>query len=211
MKDCEYSCTHICSPSCYVTVPDVMAFMLLRLTFINYSMLTDWSPYPAEYRTDVDARYEALRHDATKTREEITRLLQNIRPDEDLPSEWRSGTPKGLAVPLMEHQKLGLAWLKQAEQSSNKGGNLADDMGLGKTVQALALMVERRSEEPTCKTTLIVAPVALMRQWSNEIKDKIKSSHCLSCYIHHGPSKKKSYKDLMRYDVVLTTYGCLVS
>jgi SNF2 family DNA or RNA helicase len=48
--------------------------------------------------------------------------------------------------------------MKNMEEGSNKGGILADDMGLGKTIQALALMVSRKSPDPTRKTNLIVAP-----------------------------------------------------
>lgn len=46
-------------------------------------------------------------------------------------------------------------------------------MGLGKTIQALALMVARPSNDLTRKTTLIIAPVALLRQWETEIEGKL--------------------------------------
>ena len=89
-------------------------------------------------------RYNYLTNDPTRTSAEIKSLLENIRPDEDLPPENREGTPDAMTYPLMEHQKLGLAWMKTMEEGSAKGGILADDMGLGKTIQALALMVSRR-------------------------------------------------------------------
>ncbi|KAI8408361.1 hypothetical protein FOFC_11303 [Fusarium oxysporum] len=54
-------------------------------------------------------------------------------------------------------------------------------------------------------TNLIVAPVALLRQWEEEIATKTKPTHRLSVYVHHG--KKASIDELLRYDVVLTTYG----
>ena len=111
--------------------------------------------------------------DPTKTKDEIAQLLENIRPDEELPPELREGGPIELAVPLMEHQKLGLTWLKQQEESVGKGSILADDMGLGKTIQALALILSRPSDDKAVKTTLIVAPVALLRQWEKEIHSKV--------------------------------------
>lgn len=158
-------------------------------------------------------RVNYLTNDPTRTSAEIKSLLENIRPDEDLPAENREGTPDAMTYPLMEHQKLGLAWMKSMEEGSNKGGILADDMGLGKTIQALALMVSRRSQDPTRKTTLIVAPVALMKQWEREIKQKLKpgSENRLTCFILHGANRQTTWEQLKTYDVVLTTFGTLAN
>ena len=158
-------------------------------------------------------RVNYLRHDPTRTSAEIKSLLENIRPDEDLPPENREGTPDAMTYPLMEHQKLGLAWMKSMEEGSNKGGILADDMGLGKTIQALALMVSRRSTDPRRKTTLIVAPVALMKQWEREIQQKLKPGreNCLTCYILHGSNRQTTWEHLKTFDVVLTTFGTLAN
>lgn len=93
----------------------------------------------------------------------------------------------------------------------NQGGILADDMGLGKTVQAIALIAARPSDDPARKTTLIIAPVALMRQWAKEIERHIKSSHKLSVYTYHGYRKRVEFSRLRTYDIVLTTFGTLTS
>ena len=155
-------------------------------------------------------RYDAIQnYDPAKTTEEINALLENIRPDEDMPAHVRVQTPDAMAIQLHKYQELGLTWLQKCEDGSNKGGILADDMGLGKTIQMLSLIVTRKSEDPRCKTTLIVAPVALMRQWQQEIEQKIKPRHRLTVKIHHGPSKTKNFRDLQIYDIVLTTFNTL--
>jgi len=153
---------------------------------------------------------ELADHNPEKTKEEINALLENIRPDEDIPADLRVKTPEAMTIKLHKYQELGLTWLKACEEGSNKGGILGDEMGLGKTIQMISLIVERPSQDPRCKTTLIAAPVALMRQWAQEMQQKVKGGHHrLNVFIQHGPSKKKRFEDLQLFDIVLTTYGTL--
>lgn len=68
-------------------------------------------------------RYDYISHDPTRTAREMKELLENIRPDEDLPPQDREGTPAAMVYPLMEHQKLGVAWMRRMEEGSNHGGS----------------------------------------------------------------------------------------
>lgn len=81
--------------------------------------------------------------------------------------------------------------------------------GLGKTISALALILQRPSDERARKTTLIVGPVALVKQWQSEIDTKVLPSHRLSTFLYHGT--KSSWDYLRGYDIVLTTYGTLAA
>lgn len=148
--------------------------------------------------------------DNKQTQEDIEKLLANIRPDEELEEEAREETPDEMSVTLMKHQRLGLTWLKQQEEGSNKGAILADDMGLGKTIQAISLIVARPSADRLVKTTLIVCPVALMKQWEREVHDKLKPQKQLRVFVYHG-QKKARYSKLASFDVVITTIGKLGS
>lgn len=48
----------------------------------------------------------------------------------------------------------------------------------------IAVLIKNRSEDPLCKTNLIVAPTALLDQWKLEIE--LKTNDELKCVIYHG-------------------------
>lgn len=141
------------------------------------------------------------------------------------------GSVDGIKVKLLPHQVEGLEWMTGRELGTGKkgakvpkGGILADDMGLGKTLQSISLILtnpkpevdvdeyeKRKLPSGLEKCTLVVAPLALIRQWELEIKDKVEKSHSLRVIVHHGPQRTKNYKELRKYDVVITTYQILVS
>lgn len=140
----------------------------------------------------------------------------------------KSGVVAGLNVKLLPHQVEGVEWMRGRELGPvkrgkvPKGGILADDMGLGKTLQTLSLILTNQKPkkedkswkkhfEGIEKTTLVVAPLSLIRQWEGEIINRISKTHRLKVYVHHGPNRTKSFKELALYDVVVTTYQILVS
>ncbi|KAJ4357197.1 uncharacterized protein N0V89_001772 [Didymosphaeria variabile] len=138
----------------------------------------------------------------------VNSLIEGIK-SQDHDDSPRKPTPKKMSCTLMPHQEQALAWLLNMEKGQSKGSLLADEMGLGKTIEGLSLIVANPSENPARKTTLIVAPVALMRQWEKEIERHMKPAHQLRVYTYHRNGRKADFSVLREYDIVLTTFNTL--
>lgn len=86
---------------------------------------------------------------------------------------------------LLPHQIEGVEWLcKREAKGPHKGGILCDEMGLGKTIQMIELM-----KRLPVKSTLIVVPKSLVKQWIDEI---YKFSG-MEAHAYDGPKRK--FKD----------------
>lgn len=98
---------------------------------------------------------------------------------------------------------LASGFVTQSPPELCSGGILADDMGLGKTLQIISLILVGGPG-----STLIVAPVGVMSNWKQQIERHVKSDQAPSVLIYHG-DRKMHAKELMQYDVVITSYGRL--
>ena len=95
--------------------------------------------------------------------------LEEISPTKD----FKESIPDCLKkeVELLPHQITGIRWLQYLWTKSPiycRGAIMADDMGLGKTLQLLTF-IAACLEDKKLDPVLIVAPVSLLENWSNEI------------------------------------------
>ena len=109
-----------------------------------------------------------------------------------------------------------------------RGGILADMMGLGKTLSILSLIVGSMEDaskwgklmplvspegiklKRNSKATLLVAPLSVVTNWTDQIEAHLKPG-TLSYYIYHGTHRCSDVNKLSTYDVVVTTYEIVSS
>jgi SNF2 family DNA or RNA helicase len=153
-----------------------------------------------ESKRDLAAR--ALAPEKATGRPAISRLIikrndetvDYVEPGGDLtpPEENKPDLPRALKhnVTLLQHQLSGIAWLQHLWRRSPgacRGALLADDMGLGKTLQLLTLMAWCMEQNASIDPFLIVAPVALLENWTQEI-DKFFVPGAFSVLTLYGPT-----------------------
>ena len=112
--------------------------------------------------------------------------------------------PQRLQTSLREYQEEGYRWMEKLSEWGS-GACLADDMGLGKTLQAIAMMLHRAEKG----ASLVVAPASVLLNWLNEINRFAPALNCL--VLNSGANRSEIIKDSSAYDIVLTTYGLLIT
>ncbi|KLT66773.1 DNA helicase [Pedobacter sp. BMA] len=114
--------------------------------------------------------------------------------------------PEGLNATLRHYQQDGLNWLNFLDDF-NFGACLADDMGLGKTIQVIAFFLSQRNKVQH-NTNLVVVPASLIFNWQTEIS---RFAPSLKVMVIYGNSRIKTTDPFDDYEVILTSYGTLVS
>lgn len=96
-------------------------------------------------------------------------------------------------------------------------------MGLGKTMEVFALVFAGKIARPPANhlichrnnlrhlssSTLVIVPPSLVGQWQDEFHKHVDKT--LSIFKFYGSSRPKNAGELLKYDIVLTTYGVLGS
>jgi len=113
--------------------------------------------------------------------------------------------PEGLDAKLRPYQIDGTNWLHFLG-TYGLSGILADDMGLGKTIQTLAYLLALKENKKLGKPCLIVMPTSLVGNWQAEAA---RFTPALKILTLHGKDRASQFKNVGKYDVVLTTYPLL--
>jgi len=125
---------------------------------------------------------------------------------------WKAGVSPNLGLPasitadLRPYQLDGFRWLARLAEVG-AGACLADDMGLGKTLQAIALLSHRASQGPS----LVVAPTSVAPNWAAEIRRFDRSLEPVLFSEGSRASRQALVDSLGPGQVLLTTYGLLVT
>lgn len=114
--------------------------------------------------------------------------------------------PKDLNATLRPYQKRGLDWMNFLDEF-NFGGCLADDMGLGKSLQIIAFILSQR-EKVKNNVNLLIVPTSLVFNWQAEVS---KFAPSLRIKTFYGADRKKRSDDWAAYEIILTTYGTLLT
>lgn len=124
---------------------------------------------------------------------------------EDQPVCSSVPAPSGLHTDLRPYQQQGLDWLGFLGRHG-LGGILADDMGLGKTVQLLAHLLAEREAGRLSEPVLVVAPKSVLPNWQQEAARFAPELRTLAL---EGQARRRHFRQLAEYDLILTTYPLL--
>jgi len=123
----------------------------------------------------------------------------------DSPVNESEKVPTTLQAQLFPYQKTGYLWLKYMLEET-QGCILGDEMGLGKTMQVITELLHLKAEG--ILPVIVIAPISLLINWKRECA---KFAPSLKTLIHHGSNRTGNYRDLLIYDVIITSYTTVVS
>ncbi|XP_031493852.1 helicase-like transcription factor CHR28 isoform X2 [Nymphaea colorata] len=90
-----------------------------------------------------------------------------------------------------------------AEISSNEQHKHSDSQSKAVTSYRMASVQKGRP----VAGTLIVCPASVLRQWAQELSDKVADDAKLLFLVYYGTNRTKDPFELAKYDVILTTYS----
>ncbi|KAL4585563.1 hypothetical protein LXL04_010186 [Taraxacum kok-saghyz] len=130
-----------------------------------------------------------------------------------------------IALILKERSPSSIIRTTEVKKTETETLNLDDDdddvTNLNESKKTINLLTNGTTSPPevTTKTsplnpksrpaagTLVVCPTSVLRQWNDELHNKVTTQANLSVLVYHGANRTKDPSELAKYDVVLTTYA----
>lgn len=182
----------LCQPKSEDTPPDgVLAVPLLRHQRIALSWMVKKEKDVSRCSGGILADDQGL----GKTISTIALILKERSPS-SVESNMAQTEPETLNLDEDEDEVSDVGKSNQGAQSGQGNGNISD----GKNI----------SGQGKCRPaagTLIVCPTSVLRQWSEELQNKVTKKANLSFLVYHGSNRTKNPSELAKFDVVLTTYA----
>lgn len=121
-----------------------------------------------------------------------------------------SQQPDIVTTEMRDYQMVGLEWMVKMHMRGMPM-ILADEMGLGKTLQTISLIAHLKEEQLTPQgPSLVICPLSVLYSWCNEVE---KHAPSLKYFRLHASEPKEKLmqkvtltKDILQYDIVVTTY-----
>lgn len=159
------------------------------------------SPRPARIGLNIKQNIEVIDYEEGRNQSLDITFAQEL----ELPTSLKP------SVVLQKHQEEGIQWLQHLWRKTGspdfvRGCIFADDMGLGKTLQLLTFIAWYLENEPAKQPILIVAPVALLHNWQEEMKNFF-SSDFANMLLLYGDNVRKLRVDKKHIDSALTEKG----
>lgn len=86
-----------------------------------------------------------------------------------------------------------------------KESNMSQDTSIRNPIAGVNTLVHAKGRPSA--GTLVVCPTSVLRQWADELHNKVTRKANLSVLMYHGSNRTKDPYELAKYDVVLTTYS----
>ncbi|MBA0691373.1 hypothetical protein Goari_009002 [Gossypium aridum] len=113
--------------------------------------------------------------------------------------------------------KVGMEMLNLDDDDDDDKDDVGDEEGRKQESDSSQVMsngASNKSSSPSGQAkgrpaagTLIVCPTSVLRQWAEELHNKVTSKANLSVLVYHGSNRTKDPFELAKYDVVITTYS----
>jgi len=118
--------------------------------------------------------------------------------------------PDSVTTTLRDYQLIGLDWMVKMH-TKGMPFILGDEMGLGKTLQTISLIAHlKQANLTTTGPSLVICPLSVLYSWCHEIEKHAPSIKHFR--LHASDPKEREVqkatiiKDILKYDVVITTY-----